>query len=521
MSEENINNSETMKENSSEELVVETTKIEREPNRLFANRKIFIIGSLILLIVALILIFIFLRDDQSGKPVPAPRTVSFGENDNETNAPTAERTITLSDDQIKAAGLKIETVGESLAGESFETSATGVVQANAYAETPVISLVGGVVRGLNAELGQFVQKGQTVAIIYSDELSATQSNYLSKLAETDEASKRYDRAVKLTDIAAESRTELDTATAEVKAAEAEVAEYKSNFERTTKLLKIGAASRQELEQATTKLKTAEASLVEAKNRLERARKLLNINPQRRAELDNALTQLRKAEAETSAERQRLLVLGLSPQAVERVKNTRQVSSELPLASPVSGTVTARMVNNGEIVSANKELLKVTNLSTVWVIGQVYEKDLGKLRIGSGASVTTDAYPGQVFRGNISYIDPNLDQSTRTAQVRIELPNPDQKFKVGMYVNIAFATIGGSEDTVPVVPKEAIQNLNNQQVVFVATENPNMFIVRPIRIGAETGGLYPVLEGLTVGEKIVTDGSFLLYAELQKTNSAAN
>ena len=260
------------------------------------------------------------------------------------------------------------------------------------------------------------------------------------------------------------------------------------------------------------------NLVEAQNRLERARKLLNINPQRRAELDNALTQLRSAEAETSAERQKLLVLGLSTQKVEQVKNTRRVSSELPLASPVSGTITARMVNNGEIISANKELLKVTNLSTVWVIGQVYEKDLGKLRVGSGASVTTDAYPGQVFRGNITYIDPNLDQNTRTAQVRIELPNPDQKFKIGMYVNIALATVGGSENTVPTVPKEAVQNINNQQIVFVATENPNVFILRRVKIGAETGGLYPVLEGLTVGEKVVTEGSFLLRAEWQKTHS---
>ena len=254
-----------------------------------------------------------------------------------------------------------------------------MVQANAYAETPVISLVGGVVRGLNAELGQFVQKGQTIATVFSDELAQTESNYLSKVAETDEAEKRYDRAVKLTGIAAESRSELDEATAAVKIAEAEHIEHLSHFSRTEKLVAIGAESREAFEMARTKHETAQAKLVEAQNRLERARKLLNINPQRRAELDQALTQLRKAEAETSAERQKLLVLGLSTQKVEQVKNTRRVSSELPLASPVSGTITARMVNNGEIISANKELLKVTNLSTVWVIGQVYEKDLGKLR----------------------------------------------------------------------------------------------------------------------------------------------
>ena len=81
-----------------------------------------------------------------------------------------------------------------------------------------------------------------------------------------------------------------------------------------------------------------------------------------------------------------------------------------------------------------------------------------MRVGSGASVTTDAYPGEVFRGNISYIDPNLDQNTRTAQVRIELPNAGEKLKIGMYVNIAFATVGGSENTVPTVPKEAVQDI---------------------------------------------------------------
>ena len=138
------------------------------------NRKIYIIGSLILLSIALILIFVFLRNDETGKPVPAPRNVSFGENETGTTAPVAERTITISDEQLKAANLKIETVGESLAGESAATAATGVVQANAYAETPVISLVGGVVRGLNAELGQFVQKGQTIATVFSDELAQTE-----------------------------------------------------------------------------------------------------------------------------------------------------------------------------------------------------------------------------------------------------------------------------------------------------------------------------------------------------------
>ena len=322
MNKEKLDTSEPVDENLPETSPTETIETKSKPNRLFADRKVYIIGSLILVSVALLLVFLFLRNDQTGKPVPAPRNVSFGETNNDAEI-TGEQTITISDEQLQAANLKIVTVGEALSDASAATAATGVVQANAYAETPVISLVGGVIRGLNAELGQFVQKGQTIATVFSDELANTESAYLSKIAETDEAEKRYDRAVKLTGIAAESRSELDEATAAVQIAEAEHIEHLSHFSRTEKLLAIGAASREEFEMARTKHETAQAKLVEVQNRLERARKLLNINPQRRAELDQALTQLRKAEAETSAERQKLLVLGLSTQKVEQVKNTRQ------------------------------------------------------------------------------------------------------------------------------------------------------------------------------------------------------
>ena len=187
-------------------------------------------------------------------------------------------------------------------------------------------------------------------------------------------------------------------------------------------------------------------------------------------------------------------------------------------SPASGTVTSRSANPGEVIEANKELLRVTDLSSVWVVGQVYEKDLARVHVGSGASVTSDAYPGRIFRGRVSYVDPRVDPATRTAQVRIELANPGQVLKIGMFVNIAFATIGGAENTLPVVPVSAVQNINNQQMVFVGTSDPNVFVLRPVRLGPESNGFYPVLEGLTVGERIVTEGSFLLRAEWLKSHS---
>ena len=154
---------------------------------------------------------------------------------------------------------------------------------------------------------------------------------------------------------------------------------------------------------------------------------------------------------------------------------------------------------------------------MWVVAQVYEKDLGKVHIGSGASISTDAYPGRVFRGRVSYVDPKVDPQTRTAQARIELANPGQQLKIGMYVNVAFAALGSAGSTVPVVPVAAVQNMGNRQAVFVATSDPNVFAMRFVRLGPESNGYYPVLEGLSVADRVVTEGSFMLRAEWLKSH----
>lgn len=457
------------------------------------------------------------RDRQAGKTVPAPRTVSFGQTDASDGAAdfSKEETLTLPPEQIEQIKLETAVVGETLSSEIADAVSTGVVQANQYAETPVISLVGGVVRNVSAQLGEFVRRGETIATIYSDELANSESNYLAMIAEADEADKRYARATKLIDIAPESRGELDQATAAYEIAQADHAEHLSNYNRTINLLEIGAASRQEFEMARAKHETTQAKLDEAAKRLERAKKLLAINPQRRAELDAALTQKRTAEAKTDAERQKLLVLGLSPEKINQIKQTRRVSADLPLAAPVAGTVTARAVNAGEIIQANKELFRVTNLNSVWVIAEVYEKDAGKIRVGSGATVTSSAFPDRVFRGQVTYIDPNFNPTTRTAQARVELENPNQIFKVGQYVNVAFGSLGTAERTAPVIPSSAVQTVNNQKVVFLTADKPGVFVMRQIRLGAETENRYVVLEGVNVGDKIVASGSFLLRAEWLK------
>jgi len=395
--------------------------------------------AVVAVVAIALLLWLFSQRGSGGRPVPAPRSIGPDQTANQANNTSEESTLTITPEQAQRAGIKIETVGERMSSDATGQQTTGVVQANAYRETPVMSLVGGIVRSIGPELGQNVRKGQTIAVVSSNDLAEAQSKYLVAVAELDEHHKHH--------------------------------------ARTEKLVAIGAASREELEMATTKLKAA--------------------------------------ESEVANLRQRLLLLGLSSQRVSGLRSTSQVSSEISLPAPASGTVTSRTVNPGEVIEANKELLRVTDLSSVWVVAQVYEKDLGKIHIGSRASITTDAYPDRIFRGQVSYVDPRVDPQTRTAQARIELANPGQQLKIGMYVNVALATIGGAESTVPTVPLSAVQNLNNQQVVFVATNDPDVFAMRPVRLGPESNGFYPVLEGLTVGERIVSDGSFLLRAEWMK------
>jgi RND family efflux transporter MFP subunit len=397
--------------------------------------------AVVALVAIALLLWLFIPRGSGGRPVPAPRTIGPDQIATQASNTSGESTLTVAPGQVQRAGIKIETVGERMSTEASGQQTTGVVQPNSYRETPVMSLVGGIVRSVGPELGQSVRKGQTIAVVSSNDLAETQTKYLTAFAELEEHHKHH--------------------------------------ARTEKLVEIGAASREEFEMATTKLKAAESELANL--------------------------------------RQRLLLLGLSSQRITALRSTSQISSEVNVPAPASGTVTSRTVNLGEVIEANKELLRVTDLSSVWVVGQVYEKDLGKIHIGSGASITTDAYPGRIFRGQVSYVDPKVDPQTRTAQARIELANPGQQLKIGMYVNVAFAAPGGAGLTVPVVPVAAAQNIGNQQVVFVATSDPNVFAMQPVRLGPDSNGFYRVLEGLSVGDRIVTEGSFMLRAEWLKSH----
>ncbi|MBX3283596.1 MAG: efflux RND transporter periplasmic adaptor subunit [Acidobacteria bacterium] len=500
----------------SEENLENVNHDDSSPDETPSNRKpIYIAAAVVGVLLVGGALFWFLRSSSDGKAVPTPQTVTFG--DNTASETSGEQTVTIAPDQVEKIGLKIETVGETLSSEAMSVAATGVVQPNAYKETPVISLLGGVVRDVRAELGQNVGKGQTLAVIFSDELAAAESRYLALQTDAQTARQNYERAARLVKISPTSNAELDQALAASKTANAELEENRKRYARTEKLLAIGAVSSEEFEQATTKLRTAEANVIEAKRRHDRAVQVAEINPVSRGEFEQAAVKRQTAESDLASAKQRLILFGLSLQRVNSLRSPSQITSEITLTAPAAGTITKRDINPGMIVEANKDLMRVTNLASVWAIAQVFEKDINQLREGSGASVTTTSYPGRLFRGHVTYIDPNINQETRTAQVRIELENPGEALKIGMYVNVAFGSMGVAERTMPTIPASAVQNMNDKQVVFVATDKPNVFALKSVRLGSEVNGKFIVLEGLNVGDRIVTEGSFLLRADLLKQN----
>jgi RND family efflux transporter MFP subunit len=267
----------------------------------------------------------------------------------------------------------------------------------------------------------------------------------------------------------------------------------------------------ELADSQTKYMSMSAMLEADHKKLERTRKLVEIGAASRQDLEE-ITAFHEAHAtEVEAARQRLQLLGLSAEQVRALTSSNQVISTIVVPAPIAGVITSRSANLGQVVAMGQELLSVTDLSEVWVVGDLYEQDFRTVRVGSEAAITAPAYPGLTLHGRVSYIDPRVDPQARTAKARIEVSNADGRLRLGMYVSVSFTTPGAS--TV-VVPRSAVQAIGDRQVVFVPAGNEDgKFIQRQVRLGSPIGDNYSVLSGLKLGETVVTEGSFFLRAEV--------
>ena len=251
------------------------------------------------------------------------------------------------------------------------------------------------------------------------------------------------------------------------------------------------------------LKAADSFRLTQKN-YSRAQELYQHHAIAERDLEQAESDRNQAEADLNAAEQGMKILGIkNPADLAKAPS----SAQIPVLAPISGEVVERLVAPGQVVQAGQtQAFTISDLSTVWVLANVYQTDLAVVRGGEDVVVQTDAYPNS-FHGRISYISPALDPNTRTLQARIVVDNPGEKLKRDMYCTVSVAA--GSFSNVIAVPDSSIlRDDNNQPFVYVATRE-NQFGRRDVELGASQNGQMQILKGISVGDRVVGDGSLFL------------
>ena len=212
----------------------------------------------------------------------------------------------------------------------------------------------------------------------------------------------------------------------------------------------------------------------------------------------------------AAAKKRLELWDIGSRQIEEIGRTGETIENLPLEAPISGYVMERNAYAKQHVTPETVLYTLADLSTVWVIADVFEYEAGNVRVGQGAALTLGSLPGRVFHGRVSFVLPQMDPATRTLKVRIQFENPGLALKPDMYGEVELQT-GGARKLV--VPDTAVLNSGDRQVVFVDGGNGH-FEPRNVKIGAQSDGRTEILSGLKEGDRVVTAGNFLIDSESQ-------
>ncbi|MGD0156128.1 MAG: efflux RND transporter periplasmic adaptor subunit [Terracidiphilus sp.] len=222
------------------------------------------------------------------------------------------------------------------------------------------------------------------------------------------------------------------------------------------------------------------------------------------DLEQAESDRNHAQADLSAAEQGLKILGIkNPDELAKAPS----SAQIPVLAPIGGEVVERLVSPGQVVQAGQtQAFTISNLSTVWILANVYQTDLQYVRSGDEVVVQTDAYPGS-FHGKISYISPALDPNTRTLQARIVVDNPGEKLKKDMYCTVA-VTAGALTNALAVPNAAVLRDDNNQPFVYVL-DGANQFSRRDVELGEVQDGQTQIAKGISAGDRVAGNGSLFV------------
>jgi Cu(I)/Ag(I) efflux system membrane fusion protein len=208
-------------------------------------------------------------------------------------------------------------------------------------------------------------------------------------------------------------------------------------------------------------------------------------------------------------RRRLENLGMSEQAIAEIERTGELSLSVPWLAPQDGEILERTAVNGMRAAPGAVLFRIADHQVVWVVADVAERDLALISIGQKVGVRPRAYSDRVFRGEVALIYPHLNAPTRTARIRIELPNPDGLLRPDMYADVEIAT--GTEAPVLTVPDSAVIDSGARQVVLL-DKGEGRFEPRAVKLGRRGDGRVEIKEGITEDDNVVVTANFLIDAE---------
>jgi cobalt-zinc-cadmium efflux system membrane fusion protein len=263
-----------------------------------------------------------------------------------------------------------------------------------------------------------------------------------------------------------------------------------------------------------------ADYIKARGKVELTRKNLQreetlfekkISPEK--DVLKAKQELGEAEADLNLAKERFRMLGVNISQFGSSKGNGN-HPLIPVTTPVSGVVLEKAITQGEMVSSEKALFTVADLSTLWVVIDIYEKDASRLRLGTGVKVSVTAFPEKTFRGKISYIADVVDESTRTEKARVTVDNSSGLLKPGMFASVLIEATSGGTERIIAVPEEAVVVDGTNTYVFIQTAQEK-FKRRDIEAGRTLGNRLEVTSGLKEGETVVAKGAFILKSELKK------
>ncbi len=450
----------------------------------FSSRQTIVIVAVVALVAIVAVVAVLYMRRGRAEPKKEGATV---ETKGESAAPSE---VKLSPEAVSAAGIEIQGITQRPAVSLLKV--TGTVEANQQQTQQVTPLVSGRIERVNVSLGDRVGAGSVLAIIASPEVAEMHGKLREAMTREQAARRNLQRVQR-----AENR-------AGVLSAKAKLDEAEATLKRTRRLIELGVGAGKDLVTAETAYTTAKAEYEFQSN--------ISLN----REVQEAQTEVETSSTEVEHLRTSLSALGVTVNEAAKDYHKENISF-IPVRSPVSGTVMERNVNAGAGVEAGKTLFTIGNLSTVWVIANVPESQVGSIHNGTPAEIRSAALGPNGIAGRVNYIDPRLSEETRTARVRVELSNPGERLKAGMFVEVGFETASGSgagEDLV--VPSEAVQRIGDRSVVFVPKENePGVFEARNVELGGEQDNYHRVISGLKLGDKVVTKGSFALKTQLMK------